>query len=179
MATTGSTAVEKTQYGVIREYTVGEGTATAVSGDSIPEYSYGQGDTGGYTYATPVRDGVFLIWDTSADFKVKRAGTDATGKTLIGIAMGASQGAAGGVREVRCYHFGNWDVLRLEAGATAAGVIAIAKKVSLDGAYSSTKLHGFAVKEDTTNGFGYTLNSTAAEGEFLALLMRPGSFDAL
>lgn len=175
MADLKETAVEKLQTHIfsLREYFVDEGAATATGADTL-EYDWGTGDNGSYSYATPVRDNVFVIYDKTADFRVKRAGTAQKGKHLVGIVVGALQGKAGQVREGRVYHFHDYDVLRCKA----AGAIAVGDKVSLSGAYDSSILdvHGFKVAADNTHGMGYALNSTAADGEFVAVLLLPGTY---
>lgn len=168
MASTGSTAVEKLQYGVLREYTLNEGAAAT---QDPGEYDWGTGDVGAYTYTNIAKDGDFMVYDTSGDFKVVKPAASALGKTVIGVLLGAPQGKAGEAREGRVYHFGNWDVVRCKVG----GAVPVGSKVSL-GAKDATAPHGFKVVADAVDGFGYALNSTAADGEFLALLMKPGTF---
>lgn len=168
MADLKDTAVEKLN-GPAREYKVNEGASAS---QTPGEYDWGTGEDGAYTYADVVRDGVFMVYDATADFRVKRAGAGAQGKTLIGIAYGVPQGKAGQEREVRIKHFDYWDVVR----CIASGAIAIGDKVSLSGAYSAAVEHGFKVAADNVNGFGYALNATAADGEAVAIQIRPGTY---
>lgn len=168
MASTGTTAVEKLQYGILREYSLNEGSSAA---QDPGEYDWGTGDVGAYTYTNIAKDGDFMVYDTAADFTAKKAAASAQGKTVIGVLVGAPQGKAGQTREGRVYHFGNWDVVR----CMVSGAVAVGDKVSL-GVVHAAAPHGFKVAADNTNGFGYALNSTAADGEFLALLMKPGTF---
>lgn len=167
MADIGNVAVEKLS-GKWREYKAYEGSATA---QTPGEYDWGTADSGAYTYATPIKSDDFVVWDTTADFRVKKAGATDQGKTICGIALGSPQGKTGTVRECRIIHFADWDVLlvKMKAGATS---VVVGDMVSL-GAIDATAPHGFTVDKDATNGFGHCLNAAAA-GEHVALLLKPG-----
>lgn len=169
MADIGNVAVEKLQGGKLREYKLYEGSATA---QEPGEFDWGTGDEGAYTYATMLRSDDLVIFDTTADFRVTRAGSGAQGKTLVGVLVGAPQGKAGEEREGRVYHFGDWDILRLEC----ASAIAVGDKVSVSGAYNKAYPHGFRVATDATNGIGWAMNSTSAAGQKIALMLKPGTY---
>lgn len=180
MTSMGTTATEVLQHGRKQAVKVDMGTFTA-SSDIIWDggLQHEDNSTGRRlgTYATPVRPGDLVKIDTTVnddEIVVKRMAASDNGSLLFGILVSLRGKAGDTLWEGVVYVPGHQDILEFVSGADAdATDIDVGDKVSLDAdAYSATRVHGFTVKKDATNGIGYVLNKITDDGEVVRVMIK-------